>query len=386
MQTGLPAYKRLAAELKAAVTEGRHAPGELVGSEHELSRRHGIARVTVRKATELLVEEGILERHPGKGLYLRDGTARGVLKILAGNLAWEPSIRIVRGAREEARKHGYETQVFDAHGDATADMESVARLAGNGTKGALIVALHTPAFYAAVARLKSENFPFVLVDAHCREETGIPSVASDNYKGGFLAATRIAKSGHTAVGFIGDADASTVADRLNGFRDGLAEFGVALPRAMTRKIVPQDPFADWGEQVRGACKKLLSSTSRPTAIFCSCDAIARFCHRFCAEHHVRIPKDISIVGFDDDPMAEWLTPALTTIRQPFTEIGATAMRLLCEQLSGADAASQGHHALPVEWVKRGSLAKINLERGDLAPRSLHQKKSGARSPHSKGVK
>ncbi|MCL1887357.1 MAG: GntR family transcriptional regulator [Kiritimatiellaeota bacterium] len=356
MQTGLPAYKTLASRLRASVARGRCAPGERVASEHELSRRHGLARVTVRKATELLVAEGLLERRPGKGLYVRDAKAAGVVKILVGNLAWEPSVRIVRGAQQAARERGYELQVCDAHGDAGADMESVARLAGNGAKGALIVALHTPAFYAAVARLKAENFPFVLVDTHYREEIGIPSVAADNYQGGFLAGTRIAKLGHARAAFVGDAGASTVADRLDGFRDGLAEHGVALPRAMVRDIVAPDPFADWGELVRAACGELLRGKDRPTAVFCSCDAVARFCCRFCAEKHLNVPGDISVVGFDDDPMAEWLTPGLATVRQPFAEMGATAMRLLAAQLAGADA-PRGHHALPVEWVGRGSLAK-----------------------------
>ena len=367
MQTGLPAYKRLASELRAAVAGGRHAPGARVASEHDLSRRHGIARVTVRKATELLVAEGVLERRPGKGLYARDKeTPAGVLKILAGNLAWEPAIRIVRGAQQAARERGYEVQVCDAHGDATADMESVGRLAGNGARGAVIVALHTAAFYAAVARLKNEGFPFVLVDAHCQPETGIPSVAADNYKGGFLAGTRAARLGHARAGFIGDAGASTVADRLAGFRDGLAEHGVALPRAMVREIVVPDPFADWDGLVRAACESLLGGAQtrgntrrppRPTVIFCSCDAVARACYRFCAENRLRIPGDISLIGFDDDPMAEWLTPGLATVRQPFADIGATAMRLLEAQLAGADPATQGHHAMPVEWVGRGSLAK-----------------------------
>ena len=358
MQTGEPAYKRLASELKASIAKGRCAPGQRVASEHDLSRQHNLARVTVRKATELLVAEGLLERRPGKGLYVREKAAStGVLKILAGNLAWEPSIRIVRGAQQAARELGYEVQVCDAHGDVSADMESVARLSGNGTKGALIVALHTPAFYAAVARLKMEGFPFVLADARCHAETGIPSVASDNYAGGFLAGARIAQLGHKRAGFIGDAGASTVEDRLNGFRDGLAEYGVALPRAMAREITPPDPFGDWGEQVRVACAKLLRDKNRPTAIFCSCDAVARACYRFCAEKKLRIPGDVGIVGFDDDPMAEWLTPGLTTIHQPFAEIGAAAMKLLCGQLTGTDAATQGHLALPVDWVERGSLAK-----------------------------
>ncbi|MCL1910109.1 MAG: substrate-binding domain-containing protein, partial [Kiritimatiellaeota bacterium] len=287
----------------------------------------------------------------------------GVLKILSGNLAWEPSIRIARGAQQAAREKGYEVQVCDAHGDESADMESVARLAGNGTRGAVIVALHTAAFHAAVMRLKTEGFPFVLVDAHLQDVAGIATVSADNYRGGFMVGKRFAQLGHRRVAFIGDAGASTVGDRLKGFRDGLAEFGVVLPRGMAREIKAPDPFGDWGEQVRVECEKLFGKTRgsavhlHPTAVFCSCDAIARTCYRYCAEKNIRIPKDLGIVGFDDDPMAEWLTPALTTVRQPFTEIGATAMRLLIAQLSGTDAATQSHHALPVKFIERGSFVK-----------------------------
>ena len=359
MHTGLPAYKWLAAGLKAEVVKGRHGPGERLASEHDLARQHGLARVTVRKATELLVAEGVLERRPGKGLFVRE-KAVGVLKILAGNLAWEPSIRIVRGAQQAARKLGYEVQVCDAHGDASANMESVARLAGNGTRGAVIMALHTPAFRAAVSRLKADGFPFVLVDTYLKDGSGYASVAADNYGGGFVAGTQIAKAGHRCAGFIGDAGTSTVEDRLSGFRDGLAEFGVVLPRGMTCVFETPDPFVDWGEYVREACAKLLGggAKSRPSAVFCSCDAVARVVYRFCAEKKIRIPDDLGVVGFDDDPLAEWLSPGLTTVRQPFTEMGAAAMRLLEAQLTGIDATAQQHIALPVEWVGRGSLRVV----------------------------
>ncbi len=358
MHTGSPVYRTLALKLKASIAKGHYAPGERVASEHELSRQHGLARVTVRKATELLVAEGLLERRPGKGLYVREKSrTAGMLKIMVGNLAWEPSIRIVRGAQQVARERGYEVQVCDAHGDVTEDMESVGRLTENGARGAVIVALHTAGFRAAVARLRAEGFAFVMVDAHCGEEAGMTSVAADNYRGGFLTGTRMGELGHERVGFIGDTASSTVADRLAGFRDGLAEFGVALPRSLVRDIVVEDPFADWGEAVREACEGLLTGRGRPTAVFCSCDAVARMCYRFCGERGLLIPEDVGVVGFDDDPMAEWLTPGLTTVRQPFAEIGATAVRLLEAQLTGAEGAAQGHHALPVELIERGSLAK-----------------------------
>ena len=354
--TGSPVYRDLAKELRKSIEKGHHTPGERVASEHELARQHNLARNTVRMATELLVTEGLLERRPGKGLYVREkSTSTGVLKIMVGNLAWEPSVRIVRGAQQVARERGFDVQVCDAHGDQSQDVESVARLPNNGTAGAIIVSVNSPAFLTAVGRLGATGFPFVLVDEHGGRNANVPSVAADNYQGGFMAGTRIMEAGHRVAAFIGDAAASTVTGRLNGFRDALAEFGVALPRGLTRDIVAVDPFADWGELVQKECQVLLRMERRPTAIFCSCDAIARVCYRCCAEARVSIPEEMSVVGFDDDPMAEWLSPGLTTVRQPFADMGACAMRTLAGLLSGE--ASGGHQALPVEFIERGSLGK-----------------------------
>jgi LacI family transcriptional regulator len=88
-------------------------------------------------------------------------------------------------------------------------------------------------------------------------------------------------------------------------------------------------------------------------VFCSCDAVARACYRVCAALRLKVPEDVSLVGFDDDPLAEWLTPALTTVRQPFREMGRTAMELLLTQLTKR-AARPENVVLPVEWVERGS--------------------------------
>jgi DNA-binding LacI/PurR family transcriptional regulator len=83
--------------------------------------------------------------------------------------------------------------------------------------------------------------------------------------------------------------------------------------------------------------------------------VARACYRVCAAQGLQIPRDLSLVGFDDDPLAEWLTPPLTTVRQPFTEMGEAAMELLCKQLAGRPLGAQ-LKPLPVTWVERGSTA------------------------------
>ena len=346
----------MAQELRQAVQKGEYAPGAHVASEHDLARHHHLSRVTVRRATELLVGEGLLERRAGKGLYVSEAepAVTQVVKVIVGNLAWEPSVRVARGAQAVARRYGIEIQVCDAHGSARENLEALLKLPQNGAKGAILMALHTAAFNEAVVRVKATGFSLVVVDHH-PQELAVPAVVADNYQGGVLVGCHLAGLGHRRLAFVGDCAASTVRARLDGFRDALADAGVVLPRGSVIDITPDDPLADWGETVRLAVEGLLRAGARPTAVFCSCDAVARACYRVCKALRLRIPEDLSLVGFDDDPLAEWLSPPLTTVRQPFAEMGQAAMRLLQGQLAGCSAAPDTV-TLPVEWVGRGSTA------------------------------
>jgi DNA-binding LacI/PurR family transcriptional regulator len=247
-----------------------------------------------------------------------------------------------------------EIQVCDAHGSQQENLATLLSLPQNGASGAILMALHTAAFNEAVVRIQGQGFPVVVV-AHHPHEINVPAVVADNYAGGALVGRHLAGLGHTRVAFIGDCAASTVRARLEGYRDALAEAGVVLPRGRVVDITPEDLLADWTEMVRQAADGLLGGAERPTAVFCSCDAVARACYRACGALGLRIPQDVSLVGFDDDPLAEWLSPPLTTVRQPFTEMGQAAMRVLQEGLAGREAKAETV-TLPVEWVGRGSTA------------------------------
>lgn len=342
--------------MRQAVVKGEYAPGVLVASEHDLARRHHLSRVTVRRATELLVGEGLLERRAGKGLFVCEAkpAVTQVVKVIVGNLAWEPSVRVARGAQQVARKYGIEIQVCDAHGSAQENLETLLKLPQTGAQGAILMALHTADFNEAVVRVMATGFSLVVVDHH-PQEIAVPAVVADNYQGGFSVGSHLAGLGHTRIAFVGDCAASTVRARLDGLRDALAEAGIALPRANIADLTPEDPLGNWDEMVRQAVEGVLRSVPRPSAIFCSCDAIARTCYRVCRALQLRIPEDLSLVGFDDDPLAEWLSPPLTTVRQPFTEMGQKAMTMLHAQLSDKSAVTETL-ILPVEWVERGSTA------------------------------
>src|SRR5687768_15914406 len=115
-------YEALAERLRHSIRKGDFRPGDLLGSEHELARQQSISRMTVRRASEILVNEGLIERRPGRGLYVRGGSVGTTLvQVVAGNLEWEPSLQVSRGVQQVARQRGIQVQLYDAHGDELLD-------------------------------------------------------------------------------------------------------------------------------------------------------------------------------------------------------------------------------------------------------------------------
>lgn len=362
MSTSTTVYTGLAERLRGAILSGDYAPGTLLGSEHELARRESMSRMTVRRASSLLIAEGLLERRPGKGLYVRShiltqpaGPATPQpIQVVAGNLTWEPCLQVSRGVQAAAKEKGITVTLYDAHGDADLDLDVVRNLPDTLSAGAVIVALHGNAFAEAVYSLKLRNYPFVLVDQKL-SDINVPSVTADNYNGGRLAAQHFLDRGHTRLAFVGDLIASTVVDRLSGYRDAINDAGLPFDRSLITNIDAEgDRLGDWSAQVESSIRDLMKRPKPPTALFCSCDAIARSAYKALASLSLSIPNDVSLIGFDNDPLAEWLTPGLTSIAQPFHEMGRSAMDMLSKRITDPTS-SPDHKSLPVSLIERASV-------------------------------
>lgn len=349
-----PAYLALSDRIRSAIDARNINPGSFLGTEVELSKNHSLARMTVRRAVQILIDEGLLERLPGRGIFVRDKSHQTrTVKMLAGNLCWMPAVQMARAAQKVAKDKGVELILCDAHGSLEDDIAAINNLPYTGVRGAIIMSLHCKKFYNALCTLITANFPFVVVDQHLHE-IDAPCVCADNFGGGKLAATAIVDAGHEKIAFIGDLEASTTKDRLDGVVSALDTRKLKLVDSLDIQVV--DRFADWEPQIKVAMGNLMNSQYKPTAVICSCDTVARAAYRTLADLGIDIPSDVSVVGFDDDPLAEWLNPPLSTIRQPFEDIGRTAMELLIERISNPEATFPPK-SIAVEYVERMSVAQ-----------------------------
>jgi len=220
--------------------------------------------------------------------------------------------------------------------------------------GVIAVAWHASECFEALYDIKKAGKPFVVLDHH-NSVLEFPNVTADNYHGGWLAAEHLFEQGHRTFTFVGDYRASTVLNRLNGFRDYLAEQDVAFPHSQVADIRLKDYFGSWESLIDGKLEKVFSSSRRPTAVFASCDRVAQEVYRWCAARKIRIPEDVSVVGFDDEPVAKVLN--LTTLAQPFDAMGVKAMELLKQQFDGHPWNGK-ETILPVQLIVRDSVKEL----------------------------
>jgi LacI family repressor for deo operon, udp, cdd, tsx, nupC, and nupG len=184
----------------------------------------------------------------------------------------------------------------------------------------------------------------------------LPTVQIDNIAAAKQAAGHLVALGHRRIGFITGPVWNVLShDRLYGYRDAMLEGGLALDEAL---VVNGDFSIRSGI---AATKALLALPAPPTAIFASNDEMAFGAIRAVRDAGLRVPKDISVVGFDDIRFAAYVDPPLTTIRQPGQEIGRLAMTHLVRILSGERIADR-RMLLPTELVVRGSTAAPNASR------------------------
>jgi LacI family transcriptional regulator len=233
---------------------------------------------------------------------------------------------LIKGITNIATVQGAEVVLCNASDQPETEQAHVQRLVAGGIDGIIHIPF-TEEVAPGIQELIDAGFPFVFLD----RELGLAntcSVTSNNEEGAYQAITYLLSLGHRDVVFLsGPAHLSTSVARLAGYRSGLAEFGVA--EAQERIVFGSDTTLEEGYQ---GTVRLLQSKVPFTAIFASNDMMAFGAWKALEEHGRRVPDDVSLIGYDDVPFADYIN--LTTIAQPSYELGRNALMLLMDLING----------------------------------------------------
>ncbi len=354
IKTGIAVYEPLLKRIRQSIRSGKLVPGAFVGSEHEMSRETGLSRVSIRRAIGRLVDEGLVERRPGKGVFVREAhVATRMIQLVVPDLKWDRCVKTVQGIKSAASQCGVFCQIYDAHDSLDMDVEMIRRLPESQADGAIILAMHERKFSQAMYELHTRNYPFVLVDQRI-QELDIPSVTADNYGGGYQVGQELIKLGHRRIGFVGLLRPHTGRERMEGLRDAVIDAGLPFDRSLVLDIEDEENISDWRERQYRYTQRLLNRPDRPTAIFFMSDSPAMVSYRAIKDLGLRIPQDVSVVGFDDDEAGRWMDPPLSTVDQQAQEQGRAALEILLKRIADPQRPVE-HRLVPTVWTPRRSV-------------------------------
>ena len=296
-----------------------------------LNGRSDVSEATRIRVTDLLRRAGY-SLPDDKGEHI-DITDFGLVDLVVPGIEGSWATSMLAGVEEVASKSGRDVIVTLAKEVRAGEASWADRLIARGCRGA-VLALVTPTT-AQRRLLSSANVRLVMLDPGAEQVDGVPTVGASNWAGGYSATEYLISLGHQRIGVIGGLAAHRYGRaRVDGYGSALRTAGLFTDPELIRE-------ADWTRTgAANAADQLLSLTDAPTAIFACSDRMALGVYEAAAARGRSIPGDLSVVGFDDLPEARWLTPALTTVRQPVREMGRAAARILLQLLGGEELESE----------------------------------------------
>jgi len=301
-----------------------------------------VAPETRERVSSVIQEMQYVANRQARGLK---GMKTNVIGVLVPDLATSYIGEIMHGIDAELAHHQFELMLFTHHRIAVKEASYVANMVQGMVDGLLLVLPRNIADYTDT--LTRQNFPFVVID-HQGSGDPCPSVGATNWQGGYNATEYLIKQGHKRIGFItGSIDLGCSQDRLKGYRSALRTHHIPeMP-----ELVYEGDF-NQPDGYAGA-STLLELPTPPTAIFASNDVMAMGVMDAVRNRNLRIPDDISIVGFDDIPQSAMINPSLTTVQQPLEQMGRVATQMLLGILKNPQK-DVGRIELPTELIVRSS--------------------------------
>jgi LacI family transcriptional regulator len=275
----------------------------------------------------------------------------GLVGILVPTLAWTWVLEVIRGVAERLERSPYELVLYTTSSQERNEELFGRTLAGGMTDG--LLAILPPGALSSLSQVHRSGFPVVLIDDR-GYHPDLPSVTATNRRGAVQALSHLLELGHQRIGYAsGPMEYRYNQERLQGIQEALAAAGV-----------PYRPeFFHEGEPAEAggiaAVRAFFALPEPPTAIFAANDLVAFGVMEAAARRGLRIPQDLSVVGFDDLPQSALSRPALTTIRQPMYRMGQTAVEMLLTLIAGGRL-PQARIELDTELVVRDSTTGCKL--------------------------
>lgn len=353
-------YEIIKNDLLSQIHDGVLKESDKVPSENKLAKQYGVSVITARKALLDLMNSGHIIRVKGKGSFVsgkrlstvgntgsssRSGMRIVTLIVLMYENSDSSTMQIIRGAQSYLATQGYSLIIECSHDNVETEALIINKCIQNHVDGVLLFSADPEANIQKIRELALNDIPLVMID---RLTTQLPVswVGSYNMYGMYTLTKYLIENQHRRILFAADnLSIGTEKSRYEGFLSAFVEAGLKFDEEM---LIPH---------ITGNASLLyqLIKDKEPTAVVCVNDRSAILTIDYLHAAGLRVPDDISVTGYDDSEMGRYKSPSLTTVHQPFEEIGTQAAMKLIELINGA-APSQIQ--LPVQLIVRESTKAV----------------------------
>jgi DNA-binding LacI/PurR family transcriptional regulator len=277
---------------------------------------------TTRKRVEAIIRKHGYQRRAGQRV-----APSKLLELVFHELESAWAVEIIRGVEQVARASGLGVVLSELEGRRVPGRGWIEEVLARRPTG--VISVFSDLSASQYAQLRARGIPVVVVDPVGEAGPEVPSIGATNWRGGLTATRHLLELGHTRIGVIGGPEQVLCSRaRVDGFRAAMETAGLPVDPALVR-------YGDFHvESGYRHGKGLLGLAGRPSAIFAGSDLQALGVYEAARETGLRIPDQLSVVGFDDLPIARWVGPPLTTVRQPLVEMAMAGAQLMLTLAAG----------------------------------------------------
>ncbi len=335
----VPRFEQVKQIIRQFIQENSLNPGDPLPSEREWARRLRVSQMTVNRALKELEREGVITRLVGRGTFVLNANVHssipfrhqltlvfplsGIVEVVEQNIYYGP---VLQGAQYAFAELGCSVQFWKIGFDQLKLLPPE----GLAQRAFLLFAPMEDALPTLMSWWEA-GVPFVVIGASWRE-VQLPCVDTDNFNAALKVVEFLHNLGHNRIAFvIGSRRLPNARDRWDGFVAAVKRYKLNVSDEW---LIESPASASLTEEASQRIRSILKSRRRPTAIFAAGYYLAAETLQIVKEMGLRVPDDISLVGFDDPPSAGYLDPPLTTVRQPLAELGHRGVLKLVSLLEG----------------------------------------------------
>jgi len=349
----LKKYERIYRDIKIQIDNDIYKIGEQLPTEVELMEKYEVSRITVQKAINNLKKNGYVERTSGKGTFVTktpkadiEFKNRFVTVVIVFDT--QDALETISGIESTLSNQGFGISLGISRGDAQKEKEIIKSAIEKKSSGLIVYAIDGQNNIDIFDDLIVTEYPLVFIDKP-PFSIDCSLVSSDSFIGGYKVAKHFIEKGHKRFAFIGYemSEIQTIERRYEGFIFGLKKNNLRKDSCL---VIDYEKFFDSVESV-------FFTPLRPTAVFCANDIIAFSVIKSLKNIGLRVPEDISVVGFDDNVASFAFIPSLTTVKQDYFQIGATAGKIILDKIINKQKINQ-QIFIPTTFIERDSVNSI----------------------------